>query len=75
MEDIKKKRGGARPGAGRKAGWSLRGEAGGRPKGRKAIYKTFSVSLPEEEADKLRALANESGKSLARFIYESIVKD
>lgn len=72
--ERKTKRGGARAGAGRKAGWSERGEGGGRPKGIKVHYKTLSISLKEEEAEKLRGLADASGKSLSRFIYESIVK-
>lgn len=67
-------RGGARPGAGRKPGWSARGEEGGRKPGVNVKFKTITISLHEDEAEKLKALAEASGKSMSRFVYESIVK-
>lgn len=73
-EEVKSKRGGARPRAGRKADWSTRGEGGGRKKGINVIFKTITISLHEDEAEKLKELAEASGKSMSRFVYESIVK-
>lgn len=61
--------GGAREGAGRKAGWKERGEAGGRkPTGVKRV--SFSVSCQPEELEAVKAAAARSGKTVSRFLLD-----
>ena len=55
--------GGSRQGSGRKA------------TGRKAIYKTVSISGTPEEIEQLKQLAEKSGKTFSRFIIESFIKE
>lgn len=58
-------------------------EGGGRPKGspnkgtelgRKTQFKNLSVSGYPEEIEEIKKLAKESGKSVSKFIIESILK-
>lgn len=58
-------------------------EGGGRPKGspnkgtelgRKTQFKTISVSGYPEEIEAIKKLAQESGKSVSKFVIESILK-
>ena len=37
---------------------------------RKTIYKTISISALPEEVEQLKALAEQSGKTLSRFLVE-----
>ncbi len=61
--------GGARKGAGRKAGWSERGEAGGRPAtGVRRV--SFSVSCQPEELEAVKAAAAKAGKTVSRFLLD-----
>lgn len=55
----------------------------GRPKGspnkgtelgRKTIFKTTTISGSPEEIDRLKQLAEASGKSFSRFIIETLLK-
>lgn len=55
------KRGGARHGAGRK------------PTGRLKIFKTISISGTPEEIERLKALAETSGKSFSRFVIDTLL--
>lgn len=57
---------------------------GGRPKGspnkgtelgRKTIFKSVTISGSPEEVDKIKQLAESSGKSISRFIIEKILSD
>lgn len=59
-------------------------QGGGRPKGspnkgtelgRKTIFKSTTISGSPEEIDALKILAEENGKSLSRFVIESLLKD
>lgn len=38
--------------------------------GRKTIYTNLSISALPEEAEQLKALAEQSGKTLSRFLVE-----
>ncbi len=67
-------RGGFRPGAGRKAGWSERGEAGGRPMTGKE-YKTISIAASPEEIEQIRQQAKLAGKSVSRYVVDIILKE
>ena len=61
--------GGARKGAGRKAGWSERGEAGGRPAtGVRRV--SFSVSCQPEELETIKLLASQAGKPVSRYLVD-----
>lgn len=66
-------RGGFRPGAGRKAGWSERGESGGRPATGKE-YKTISIAASPEEIEQIRQQAKSAGKSVSRYVVDIILK-
>lgn len=55
------KHGGARKGAGRK------------PTGRLKIFKTISISGTPEEIERLKALAETSGKSFSRFVIDTLL--
>ncbi len=55
----------------------------GRPKGspnkgtelgRKTIFKTTAISGSPDEIDELKRLAELAGKSLSRFVIETIIK-
>lgn len=64
-------RGGKREGAGRKAGWSERGEGGGRPK--KAAgegVKHLSISILPADLEMIKEKAEKAGKPVSRFIVE-----
>lgn len=63
-------RGGYREGSGRPKGSPNKGTE----LGRKTVFKTFSVSGYPEEIDAIKALAAESGKSVSRFIIETILR-
>lgn len=63
--------------------WGGRRSGQGRPKGspnkgtelgRKTIFKSVTISGSPAEVDELKRLANEAGKSVSRFIIESILK-
>lgn len=67
---------------GRKPGWAERGEKGGRPKGsykeesekgRKTLFKSFTVSCHPEEYIKIKELSEQSGKTVSRFLVESVI--
>lgn len=60
-DDIKKRRGGKREGAGRK------------PTGKK--YKVFSVCGTEEEIAEIKTRAMQSGKTLSRFVMDAALKN
>lgn len=62
-DEKKKKRGGARAGAGRPA------------TGRQTVFKTTAISGSPEEIEALKKLAGDAGKSLSRFVIESILGD
>lgn len=63
-------RGGYREGAGRPKGSANNGTV----LGRKTPYKNVTVSGSPEEIEELKKLAEASGKSLSRFVIESILK-
>lgn len=56
-----------------KLAWGGKRKGAGRPKGITKIYKTLSIAVPEEEAVRIRLLAQESGKSMARYISDRIL--
>ena len=65
---------------GRTKGWAERGEKGGRPKGsvkegatgRLKPYKTFSVSCPLDEYERVKAKAEEQNKTISRFLLDAV---
>ena len=65
---------------GRKKGWAKRGEKGGRPigsvkegsKGRLKPYKTFSVSCPLDEYERVKAKAEEQNKTISRYLLDAV---
>ena len=62
--------GGKRPGQGRPKGSPNKGTE----LGRKTIFKSVTISGSPEEVEELKRLATESGKSVSRFIIETILK-
>ena len=68
---------------GRKKGWAERGEKGGRPKGsfkegaagRVKKFKTFSVACSEEEYQKVKEKASQSGLTVSRFLIDTALND
>lgn len=65
------------------ANWGGKRAGQGRPKGspnkgtelgRKTIFASVTISGSPEEVAKIKELAKESGKSVSRFIIESILK-
>ena len=64
-------RGGYRPGGGRPKGSPNKGTE----LGRKTIFKSMTVSGSPAEIDEIKRLAAERGKSVARFVIESILGD
>lgn len=59
-------------------------QGGGRPKGspnkgtelgRKTIFKSVTISGSPEEVEKIKQLAEASGKSVSRFIIERILSE
>ena len=66
-------RGGFRPGAGRKSGWSDRGERGGRPATGKE-YKTLSIATTPDEIEQIKQQASSAGKSVSRYIIDIVLQ-
>lgn len=62
--------GGKRAGQGRPKGSPNKGTE----LGRKTIFKSVTISGSPAEVDEIKRLAAESGKSVSRFIIESLVK-
>lgn len=60
--------GGKRAGGGRRKGSPNKGTE----LGRKTIYTTITLSAKPEEAARIRELANDSGKSISRFIIDCV---
>lgn len=52
-----------------KRNWGGKRQGAGRKKGN-VKYKTFSVVLPEDEADLLKRIAERQNKTVSRFISE-----
>jgi len=52
-----------------KRNWGGKRQGAGRKKGN-VKYKTFSVVLPEDEADLLKRIAEGQNKTVSRFISE-----
>ena len=68
-------RGGIRDGAGRKAGWSERGEGGGRPK--KAAgegVRHLSISILPADLEMIKEKAERAGEPVSRFIVKVLKK-
>ena len=63
-------RGGYRPGGGRPKGSPNTGTE----LGRKTIFKNTTISGSPEEIEALKKLAESKGKSLSRFVIESLLK-
>ena len=66
-------RGGFRPGAGRKSGWSDRGERGGRPATGKE-YKNHSIAATPDEIEQIKQQASSAGKSVSRYIIDIVLQ-
>ncbi len=64
------KRGGKRAGAGRPKGAPNKGTE----LGRKTLFKSTTISGAPSEIDALKELAEKNGKSLSRFIIETLLK-
>jgi len=64
-------RGGYRPGGGRPKGSPNKGTE----LGRKTIFKSVTISGSPEEVEKIKQLAEASGKSVSRFIIEKILDE
>lgn len=48
--------------------WGGKRQGAGRPRGIKRPYQTLSIAVTVENAEKIRALAKESGLSMAKYI-------
>ena len=64
-------RGGYREGAGRPKGSPNKGTE----LGRKTVFKSITISGSPEEVERIRQLAESSGKSVSRFIIERILSE
>ena len=53
--------------------WGGKRKGAGRPKGIRRPYKTLSIAVTEENAEKIRALAKDSGLSMARYITMKVL--
>ena len=52
---------------------NLAGRVGRKPTGRQKIFRTLSISGTDEEISKIKALADQSGKSTSRYVIETLL--
>ena len=63
---------------GRKAGWSERGESGGRKKvatEEKTPFKHLSIYCSVEEVEQIKAIAKAKNKPVGRLLVESVLQN
>lgn len=52
---------------------NLAGRVGRKPTGRQKIYRTLSIAGTDEEVSRIRELAEESGKSVSRYVIDTLL--